>query len=179
MKVTCVSGIGRSVLCLTLAQASAAIGRSAMGRSATVSAPRALPRLQRNHGYWDIAGTDLSVIREGRSEWQLRAWTHEWDAWLAAHGLQDVTFSTRTEALRSYAAAVAVSAPPPSSFSPGMRTVRVRAGLHRSPDGRLTATKDDAFSSWAVHRDGHLISQHKLLRQAQEAMALFASESTG
>lgn len=119
-------------------------------------------------GCWAVQGADLTVFRGERGEWHV-TWFGDHDSWtwLVKHGLSDAKFATRREAVACLSAAMALERPP-ARRTAQTRLVRVRAGLHRTGDGKWEVRK--VPSGWEISRDGQ--RQHaSTLRQAAQTIA--------
>lgn len=92
--------------------------------------------------------------------------------WLRGSDLRDATFSTRIEALRAFMAASAL-APAPDQ-APAMRFVRVRAGLHRSANGRYELHRQPD-RTWTIMTGAVACGQAVSLADARRVAAQIAS----
>lgn len=112
------------------------------------------PALQKDgrRSTWEIADSGVVVCRQAATwenrnpAWQLRALSRPAITWLRANNLDEATFCTRREAVRTVTA-VAASRPLPYR-SPGPPLTRVRAGQYRTRCGVWTVTR--RRSGWII-----------------------------
>lgn len=130
---------------------------------------------------WQICGTGLLLERlPYTSRWIASADDDQTGRWLARHLLRNVTFASRTEALRVLAALHA-DTPAPHVPEPSVQLTRTRTGSYRTADCawfvqpaeaggwhalRLEAAYPPARSNWigTLHEARCYIARHRSAR---------------